>query len=278
MSNIDFFVVFSGDGNPKELLISLLKETLEDINGRPQTNEAISERVEIKYNLHRDEGQLLVGFTIGLDDFERFEDYKELNKTIIELFIKKIIDSKDDGFDHLLKFYDPILFSENQRYTQEIFQIEMRLREALSIVFIDTYGKNFYKLLKDVDVTLKENPQENQMKIHCENEFYFLVFSDYIKLSTPKKLSLEILTNHISRASDFAEFQKMLTDNPITNKNYLSFLTSLKEMVQPIENLRNCIAHNRTISKDVIGNYEQAKETLKSTIDEFLATISENDP
>jgi len=270
MINVDFFVVFSGEGNPKELLINLLKETLEDINGRPQANETVSNKVEIKYNLHREEGQQLVGFTIDLDEFE------ELSKTVIELFIKKIIDSKDDGFDHLLKFYDPILFSENQRYTQEIFQIEMRLREALSIVFIDTYGKNFYKLLKDVDVTLKENPQEKQMKIHCENEFYFLVFSDYIKLSTPKKLSLEILTNHINRASDFAEFQKMLTDNPITNKNYLSFLTSLKEMVQPIENLRNCIAHNRTLSKDVIGNYEQAKETLKSTIDEFLATISEN--
>jgi hypothetical protein len=269
MDNVDFLVVFSGTEDPNGLLINFLNAALDEIYGRTLPEDMKSNKIEIKYNLLRDERQL-IGFNINCDEIE--EDYC---KGVLGLFIKNIIDAKDDGFDHLLKFNDPILFSENQRYVQEIFEIEMRLREALSIIFIDTYGNNFYKLLNDVDVKVKP-PKDKDMEKYCENEFYFLLFSDYIKLSTPKNLSFEILKNHINRATDFAQFQKMLVDNPITNVVYLDFLTSLKEMVQPIEDLRNCIAHNRTISDDVISNYKQAKEPLLIAIDDFLKTISEN--
>ena len=59
----------------------------------------------------------------------------------------------------------------------------MQLREALSLIFVDTYGEDFYNLLKDADVKPFEESDEDQMEDYYENQFFFLLFSDYIKIN-----------------------------------------------------------------------------------------------
>ena len=66
----------------------------------------------------------------------------------------------------------------------------------------------------------------------------------------------------------------MMITKPITEERYVDFLASLRQRVDPIEKLRNCVAHNRSISQRIIDDYEMAKGPLLEEIDALLEEIT----
>ncbi len=70
--------------------------------------------------------------------------------------------SATPGVEHVLKFYDEHLLEENLSYMRELFVLEMRLRKALSVVYLAAYRDDYYDLLREENVTVadKEKPDE----------------------------------------------------------------------------------------------------------------------
>ena len=62
-----------------------------------------------------------------------------------------------------------------------------------------------------------------------------------------------------------------LTRIPIKDGTDSDLIASLKQMLDPIERLRNCVAHNRTPTDRIIQNYHNARNELDIKLDEFLA-------
>ena len=151
----------------------------------------------------------------------------------------------------------------------------MQLREALTLIFVDTYGEDFYALLKDVTVepTGGRAPEQSQMQAQYENQFFFLLFSNYINVNVRRPLSVKRIEEYMKRAEAFEELKGMITaERPITEGRYIDFLDKLKKEVKLIEELRNCVAHNRSIPEDISANYEKAKNRLLKEINELLTS------
>ena len=88
----------------------------------------------------------------------------------------------------------------------------------------------FYDLLKEINVTVSPQESLERMSRYYENEFFFLKFSDYDRVSVPDlpKQVREIL-KYIGKAKDFENLQRMITTGPITKKSYADFLASLED-------------------------------------------------
>ena len=264
---VDYLVVYSEELDLMELLTETLKNELEGVDDEPPEEEELKQYINIRYTKRReDETQRredrrrISGFSV------EFNTAEEWMGDLIDNFSESVADCTDEGIEHLLKLNDPQLQRTLRDYGEEIFEIEMKLREALSLIFVNAY-ENFYDLLKETNVTPSARSDKEQMQKSYENQFFLLVF----RINNRKLPELEKIFEYIRQAEDFDGLQQMITTKrPITERRYTGFLASLKNQVKWIEKLRNCVAHNKSIPEDIIVNYETEKATLLKEIDKVL--------
>ena len=282
---VDYLVVCSNSGDLTSILAKLLRSVIastydkENIYDEPPEEEELRQYITIRYAKIRGDGRQICGFSVEFDIASlEFDITEEKLEVLIPGFNKSVRDCEAEGIEHLLKLNDPQLHHTLRRYSEEIFEIEMKLREVLSLIFIDTYGEDFYKLLKEVKVepTGKNVPTEDQMQAQHENQFFSLVFNEYSNVNFRKELSLDRIKEYMGRAEDFEELKRRITTNPIAKEEYTGFLASLKKRVDSIGELRNCVAHNKAIPKRTLQNYEMAKGPLLESISEFLKKQASN--
>ena len=253
-----------------ELLTEVLKNALESVDDEPPVEEVLEQQITIRYIKAREDGRWACGFSVTFDSAE--EQMEDLINNFSEFVADYTADCTDDRIKHLLKLNDPQLQRTLRDYGKEIFDIEMKLREALSLIFIDTYGKDFYDFVNETNVKPISPPPAKEMSDSYENQFFFLLFSQYIQINDSKKITdLSRIKEYIEQAEDLEDLNRMIIPKkPIIKKPYDDFLASLKERVDSIEKLRNCVAHNRSIPEEIIEDYEMAKEPLLELINEFL--------
>lgn len=268
---VDYLVVYSEELDLMDLLTEMLKNALEDVYDELPEEEELRENINIRYIKRREDFLYICGFSVEFDSAE------ERMGELIANFSGSVVDCKDKGIEHLLKLNDPHLCRTLRAYGDEIFEIEMKLREALSLIFVDTYGQDFYTLLKDVDITQTERPSVQRMQQFYENEFFFLFFSHYPRINNRKRPNQDGIFEYIQQAEDFEELKQKMTATPITKERYVDFLASLEQRVDSIEKLRNCVAHNRSIPKRTLDNYKTAKDLLLEEIKEFLEEQASDD-
>ena len=276
---VDFQIIhsFTDDESLKEKLLLLLKKifdgsttTSTEIEEQPENIEewSIFYWIETKYNHQSDGDKYIAGFILDLEE--------DLNEIIPE-FGKKL--QEDENIDLVLKYGDEGMQVEYQRYAKEIFDFEMRLREVISFIFLDSYEGDYHNLLREVDVKIqplnKYKPNEEYYNSHFENEFFFLLFSDYIKLDDLKELKQPDVMELIINSNEYDDLKQKIQNRGIIKKEYQDFLAGIKQNLEAIENLRNCIAHNRSLTNSLIENYPEAKENLEVTIDEFWDRIQD---
>ena len=268
---VDYLVVYAEELDLMDLLTEMLKNALEDVYDEPPEEEELRQHINIRYTKRRkdkaerqEDCRCTSGFSVEFDSEE------ERLAELIDDFSESLANCTDEGIEHLLKLNDPQLQRTLRDYGEEIFEIEMKLREALSLIFVDTYGQDFYTLLKDVDITQTERPSVQRMQQFYENEFFFLFFSHYPRINNRKRPNQDGIFEYIQQAEDFEELKQKMTANPITKERYVDFLASLEQRVDSIEKLRNCVAHNRSIPKRTLDNYKTAKDLLLEEIKEFL--------
>ena len=278
---VDFLIFHSKTDNLMEVFLDSLSKSYEDNYDEPPEFEELHQSITIRYSqehiqTQEDEDDVEADFICGFSvDFD-IADANTAEK-LVKDFCQGLA-GNDEVVKHVLKLDDPYLREINQKYSDEIFHIEMRLREAISFIFLDTCGNDFYNLLKDLRVKPWGNdPQQEQMQAHWENQFFHLLFSHYPQLNERKPLSkVDDLIQLIGEVDDFESFKQMLTSKPIKNEKYSDFLISLKTFVDPIEKVRNCVAHNRAIPQSIINDYETAKAKLLEELEQLFFFVDES--
>jgi hypothetical protein len=183
---------------------------------------------------------------------------------------------------HVVKFDDPILLEKNQKYFIELFQLEMKLRRVLSLVYLHSYSDGFFDLLRDemTQPMKKEPPTEEQMKKAAENQFFHLTFGQYVGLNTRRLPSnIPDMIDHLRESDSFESFKSELERSPVTDEADQLLLASLRDKLDPVEKLRNCVAHNRAVSERLAQDYVTAKPGLEAELDAYLqryATANQN--
>ncbi|HML76217.1 MAG TPA: hypothetical protein PKB02_17135 [Anaerohalosphaeraceae bacterium] len=264
---VDFIILSLENVDIVQYCQICLAKAYDDNYKEPPSHEDLMSAIEIRgMKSHKKEKMKLCRITVDFDT-----DDIAIGGRIVKEFCTEIISGVDSGIVHLLKLYDPYLKACNKIYADEIFEIEMRLREALSFVFIDEYKRNYYNLLRDISIKPLDDNQTEQFQSQWENEFFYLLFSHYSRLNE-RKIPNKVtdLIQIVEQTTDYQSFRQMLTSKPIQNETYSDFLASLKTLVDPIEKLRNCIAHNRTIPQRIINDYETAKEELLEKIKDLF--------
>ena len=209
---------------------------------------------------------VLIGFVIELpEETESAEDF-------IEGFIASL---RDGGIAfHVVKFEDPLLKAELAERASEIFALEMKLRLVLSLIYLHEHQNNepFNLLERErMQTPKRERPNAEQMKAAVENQFFHLNFSQYINLNQKANPQLERLLTMIENSEQYDTFRAEILRNPIQNKEDADLIASLKGLMDPIENMRNCVAHNRRPTKSISDSYPSAKLQLEESLDAYLA-------
>lgn len=213
----------------------------------------------------------LVGFTVELDD-------AGLSKAVIDDFAQSLV-----GFGpihHAIRFEDPVLQDELADMGATIFRLEMKLRRVLSFIYLHAYPNGPYNLLqKDRVRTMPANVPEKGMREAMENQFFHLTFSDYIRLNRLRALDLEGLQEAILESDTLESLKAELLNAPIVHEGDVDLINDLQQLMDPIERMRNCVAHNRRPDTDTREDYAVAHPRLLERLDQYLARLEvENEP
>lgn len=262
----------------KEILNEKLTQVLAD-NLNEFADTAIESFIKINYSRKCDIESIApieqkrIIWGISLDLPEEVENVE----IVIEEFCSNIVEIEQ--IEHVVKFEDEVLLIKNQQYFQEIFYLEMKLRRVISMIYLNQYSDNYFSLLRDevIKPTSKEPPSADQMEKAFENEFFHLLFSQYVNLNSRKFPSrTDEFINLIKERYSFEDFLNELNRTPVTKKDDIDFLSGLKDKLDSIEKLRNCVAHNRKISQRLLQNYNEAKKLLEKDLDDYLYKYKSN--
>lgn len=117
------------------------------------------------------------------------------------------------------------------------------------------------------------NIPESQMERATENQFLHLTFSDYIQLNQRNTVNANELFEKILESDSFESLRSELARLPIEHEADVEFLSNLRELMQPIEAMRNCVAHSRRPSGTLRGNYSRSWPLLEERLDQYLADL-----
>src|SRR3989442_369228 len=94
----------------------------------------------------------------------------------------------------------------------EIYELEMRIREALTFIFLDEYWDEPYTFLNytSISTTPKDNPSVEHLQTHCENQLFHVLFNDYANLNNPNQTKLEHLLSNIRSSPSFEELKQAI--------------------------------------------------------------------
>ncbi len=216
---------------------------------------------------------IILGFTLDLP-----EETNEADK-VVEEFAKALTEAPSP-ISHIVKFEDPLLQAELAQWSAEIFAIEMKLRRVLTLIYLNAYqGVEPYKLLKDEkeQIATKEKPTDRDMQDNLENQFFHLLFSQYVNLNQRPDPKINDLLENIRNFIQYEELQAEITRKPVQDIYDTDFLAALKDKISAIEKMRNCIAHHRRPSLRTEKGYQTAQPEINRLLNEYLERWSWNE-
>lgn len=213
---------------------------------------------------------VIIGFTLELPD-----DTLDDPALLIEAFMEEM--RGEDRFYHVLKFADTLLQRELEERAAELFALEMKLRRALSFIYLDAYhkGGNPYDLLADeTEKPMKaEAPREDEMRKRGENQFFHLTFGQYRNLNNRPRPDVQGLVRMVRDGSTYDHFRYALTSAPIEFSMDADLLAALKDKMEAIERMRNCVAHNRQPGNRLRADYQNVLGRVNQLLDEYLERV-----
>lgn len=192
--------------------------------------------------------------------------------------LAKVAGDEKSGVRHTLKFQDVVARAEQTKFAEEIYEIEMALREVLSFIFLHAYTDEPHTFLKRtaLKTTPKdEAPSPEALQQRHENQLFHILFNEYALLNLPAETKLTNLLELIREKNSFDALRQALDHLPIKCDDHAGFIAGLQRMLDPVERVRNCVAHHRTIPKATLENYPQARVDLRSAIQEFWEKVKQ---
>lgn len=180
------------------------------------------------------------------------------------------------GYVRLVKFVDEFRNIEYQKYYNEIAEIEMKLREVFSYIFYNRYSVDEVDDLNEYVVKFPaEPPKKNEYIERLENPFYYFTFNGYKDFfQKPRDIPFDIkdfkdLISKVRNTNDFETLKEILEVKGLTSLKHIDFILGVKEDLDSIEKLRNCVAHNRAATTKIISSYTKSKQKLEQQITDF---------
>ena len=167
----------------------------------------------------------LVGFAVELDDVN-------LSKTVIDNFAQSLADSAP--IYHAIKFEDPLLQGELAEFSVVMFELEMKLRRALSFLYLHAYPNEPYNLLrKDRMKTMPPNIPQSEMQEAIENQFFHLTFGQYTHLNQRHAFGPKELFEAILESNTYDSLKAELLSAPIVHEDDVELLDDLRKLMDP---------------------------------------------
>jgi hypothetical protein len=207
-----------------------------------------------------------LGFALNLPD-----DTSQM-RSVVDEFVASVAETPP--IFHAVKFEDPLLRADLIDRAREIVALEMNLRRVLTVIYLYANQEGEpYDLLSEetVQPMAKERPSPEQMRSAGENQFFHLTFGQYVSLNQRPEFKLPGLISCVRDSETFDAFRQELSRTPVEHEDDAVLLAGLKERMDAIETMRNCIAHNRRPSRRILDNYENARPLVDQMLDEFLA-------
>ncbi len=199
-------------------------------------------------------------------------DALKYTEDIIKRFAELLRD--EEKVLHVVKFYDDVLLEQNLEMMREVFRIEMKLRQVISLIYLAAPRRSsFYSLLEKDKISLQKSAPKDEKGYAevCENEFYHLTFSQYTALNARREVTQQKeLIEIVAQARNFEELQARLLDNPINDEKDADLLASIRELLARIDDFRNCVAHNRKVTEELSAFYTAARPTFEENLDDYL--------
>ena len=220
-----------------------------------------------------DGANTLIGFSVQLA-IEQTKENTENIENVIREFGYRLY--QETWISHVVKFEDAIFEQKLFDIGTEIYAIEMKLRRVLSIIYLKSVRhKHPFDLFSGEKIKLRQrNSMEPRvMRELLENQFFRFQFTEYIQVNQRQVTQMGELLE-IARDSDsFEAFRQTLMNNPISTENDVELLSSLTRIMEPIEKMRNCVAHNRHPTGDEATNYVNARDQLIELLDNYLSDL-----
>ena len=221
----------------------------------------------LKINLNKSlaSSERLLYFDIDIDtsiyDLTKYDEF-------IDGFISKI--KSEIGFIRVVKFNDEIRSNNYLTYYSEIAEIEMKIREIFSFIFYNKYKAIEVDSLEEYEVKYPaEKPTNKEFEDRSENPFFYFTFTGYYQFDKPKEVPIKEIIPLIQTKEHYEELRNYLNLRGILEERHIDFLKKIKEKLSSVENIRNCIAHNRAIPNRAVANYEKTKPEILKFIEDF---------
>lgn len=222
--------------------------------------------ISIKLNKSLQSGEQLCYFQVEIDetiyDLSKYEEF-------IEGFANRL--KQENGFFKLVKYADDLRLETYKNIYLEIADIEMKIREVFSYIFYSKYDDKNQDIFEEFEVQIvnKEDVRNEELVRRLENKFFYLTFKQYLKFDTPKDIPTKEVLPLIMNNQTYDLLREYVSSRGIIEERHLSFLRNVSRLLDPIENVRNCIAHNRKIPINQLENYPNAKREILTFIDNF---------
>lgn len=258
-----------------KILTELLFEALE-ANQDEFDEDSIDRMIQISHRRPGDEfvdddgetmRHTLFGFTLELPEIGSAE-------SVVDDFAKSL--SASAPIFHAVKFEDTLFKDELAQLAAEIFALEMKLRRVLSFIYLHAYQREDtpYDLLKDDQISpMTKESNKEYMESVTENQFFHMTFSDYVSLNQRRQLQVPNILHIIRDSERYDVLRDELMRIPIDNEEDNELLNDLKRLMDPIERMRNCVAHNRKPSRRNRQSYPQARSDLENRLDSYLVGL-----
>ncbi len=251
-----------------DLLVGVLENNLNEFDA-----DAVDQMIQFRHARHGekptdDDGMeashILVGFALEIPEETASVE------AVVEEFASDLPNTPP--IVHAVKFEDPLLQAELVERAKEIFVLEMKLRRVLSLIYLHAYqsGEPF-NLLRDEKVKPMGNLTPEQTKAAGENQFFHLTFGNYAELNQRQRFQFNDLLGIIRDADTYEKFREEFSRAPIEQEDDVVLLAGLKERMNPIEEMRHCVAHNRRPGTRLTDNYDNALPQLHEMLDNYLS-------
>lgn len=263
---VSFQILHNYQDNPLKIIGNALHLTLQDDLLIQIDLRTAMDFVSLTLNKPLQTGVNFTSFEIDVDttqyDFSKYDDFLEGFKNRLKA---------TEGFHKLLKYVDEIRADQYVRYYLELSELEMKMREVFSYIFYNRYSITGNDLFEEFDAKTAavEEPKPDDLDKRLENKFFYLTFSGYLKFEKPKDVLVRELIPLIQTKEEYEQLRAHLNSRGITLEHHVDFLQAVKATLDPIESVRNCIAHNRQIPNRTEANYTRARAELLRFIQEF---------
>lgn len=154
---------------------------------------------------------------------------------------------------------------------QEINELENSLRAVLSFIFVVGTGE-LRDFLNSSKVSVLGDYKEDAALKYQQTQLHYLSFADYKNIGDSRSPKIEHLIGGLKDSQSFDEFRDSVFPELLQEQAHKDFITSLIQIMDPIEKVRNAIAHNRLPSVTHIDNYVKSRDLLRKAIEDFWKT------